>query len=194
MYDLVLICGYMRTGKDALCSSLMGIKRFNWRIYSKGERLYPNSDYKRFAFADKLKKEAAFVYSIPVDIKDKDYPGFQVNGKKCSARDLYIEWAKHRKNTDSNYWCKDILKQSKCIVSDWRFLNELDFITIRFSNIATVRVFRKDVPIPPLSAATEHELDKELTDFLVVPDDDLEFISVIKHFPQYNGYFLTGYL
>lgn len=189
-----MICGYMRTGKDVLCSSLRGVKQFNWRVYSKGQNLYPSSGYKRFAFADKLKQEVAFVYSIPVEVKDKDYPEFQVDGKMCSARDLYIKWAKYRKNKDPNYWCKDILKQSNCIVSDWRFLNELDFITEKFSNIATVRVFRKDVPIPHLSVISEHELDKELTDFLVVPDDDSEFASALKCFPQYNEYFLTGHL
>lgn len=189
MFDLVMICGYRRTGKDILCFNLREKREFRWRIYSKGLELIPDKNYKRFAFADKLKEEVALIYNIPINIADKD----KIQFEDKSARDLYIEHGNYRKTTDPDCWCKQ-LTESNLIVTDWRFINEIDFVKNKFKNVVTARVYRSVVKIPPLNITSEHELDHVLTDFLVVPDDDSEFTFATKHFPQYAGYILSGFL
>lgn len=184
-----MICGYKRTGKDILFSNLIGKGEFKWRVYSRGLKLVPDENYKRFAFADKLKEEVTLVYGIPENIADKDKIQF---GDK-SARNLYIEWANYRKTTDSDYWCKQLVS-SNLIVTDWRFINELDFVKNKFNKIVTVRVYRSIIPIPSKEIKSEHELDSILTDFLIVCDDDFEFEQAVKYFPQYFEYTLSGYL
>src|SRR3990167_4086920 len=99
MHQVIMICGYMRTGKDEFYKNLIGQGKYKWRIYSKGQTLKLKQNYKRFAFADKLKEEVSSVFGISLDVKDKDKKQFEVSGEIVSARDLDVRWAAERKST-----------------------------------------------------------------------------------------------
>ena len=209
---MLLICGYRRTGKDVLFNNLIGKGEFKFRVYSNKSGLVVNPDGKRFAFADKLKEEVVLKYNIPIDIIDKDV--IQFDNK--SFRDLCIEHANYTKTLDPNYWCKYLTEITQvissethtslteitcvissnpnCIITDWRFICELDYVKNNFENFSTVRVFRSSVSIPSIDVISEHELDTILTDFLVVSDDDLEFDAAIKCFPQYQNYYFINFI
>jgi hypothetical protein len=65
-----------------------------------------------------------------------------------------------------------------------------------FKNIITIRVFRKEVDIPPFAPKgmedSEHDLDAYQTTFLFVRDD-LDFEEACKIFPQYKNYVRVSY-
>lgn len=200
-----LLCGYRRTGKDTLFNRLIAIDDRPWRGYQ-----HPNSiradpfaetksgPFTRVAFADALKREAREVYGIPnLDSMDKD--GAELihyqTGAKVSPRDIYIEWGQIRRDQDPEYWCKrafqEALPGSKIIVTDWRFSNEGLVTRTLFPNALSVRVYRASVPEPPMDIASEHDLDGETTDLLMVPTVE-DFEAARKRFPQYAEYVFTG--
>lgn len=204
----ILVCGYRRTGKDALAAIMSGQHipaRFKWRIYARDKTLKLERDLscKRIAFADELKAEASAVYSIPLGVPDeqKDIKQFIHYKTKweVSARDIYIEWGNIRRNEDIDYWCRaafeSIDESDICIVTDWRFPNEKEYTFRTFKDTVTVRVYRSDVPEPDANIESEHKLDDFQTDFLLIRDDfPGEFERTCSKFPQYKDYIPTGVL
>lgn len=203
-----LICGYRRTGKDVLFNILSGMEapeRFQWRIYKQNEHkdLVKRNNYIRSGFADKLKQEASEQYNIPLIIPDaeKDIKQFKhyKTGQLVSARDIYIEWGSYRRSQNINYWCQaafdNITKDSDdiCIVTDWRFKNEVQYVLDAFNNVTTVRLYRSDVQVPDINIASEHELDNYQTDLLLIRDNvEDEFQKAVTLFPQYKDYIPYG--
>lgn len=207
---VTLICGYRRTGKDRLYDILVNkpCDRFKWRIY-KSPSSYNHTfnqfpKYKHISFASELKQEAAIEYGIPAiisddekDIKQFDHP---TSNMKVSARDIYIEWGSVRRAQDINYWCNKALKQvphdpdMNCVITDWRFTNEIECAIKMVPKVVSVRVYRSDVPVPPMDVQSEHELDKYKTDFLLVCDNnhEEEFKRAVEIFPQYSNYLPEG--
>jgi hypothetical protein len=204
---IIMVCGYRRTGKDSLYGTLSGAKNAQrWRIYRNPNNVKPsfpprhNTKCVRVAFADKLKEECQTYYQLPLDIKDeeKDTKRY-IHPATCqsiSARDIYIEWAAVRRNEDPEYWCKQVLSGATfphiCyIITDWRYNNEVDYVTHGRNDVVTVRVFRTAVPIPSTSVTSEHELDQYRTDVLLIGMDD-DFAHALVQFPQYEDYVYCG--
>lgn len=206
---ITLVCGYRRTGKDKLYNILTNDleARFKWRIYKSPTCSSPEFNkfqkYKRIGFADTLKHEAHTEYGIPEHINDdeKDIKQFEhyKSHNIVSARDIYIELGALRRLEDKEYWCRTALTQvpndinTNCIITDWRYKNEIQYAAEIFPHITTVRVYRSEVPEPHISIQSEHELDDYKTDFLLLCESDHvnEFNKAVKRFPQYNGYVLS---
>jgi hypothetical protein len=207
---ILLVCGYRRTGKDSLCNILAGETvhaRFAWRIYKHPDKLdFPRDKGTRFCrtgFADTLKKEASVEYGIPLVISDSDKDVKQFThhqtGAIVSARDIYIEWGAIRRSQDPDYWCKvafDAIEDTTstvCVVTDWRFPNEAEYVIRNFSEVVSARVYRSEVPEPPSNIESEHALDNYSTDFLLIQDGlEEEFEKAVKRFPQYCNYVPCG--
>ncbi len=198
-----LICGYRKTGKDGLYSILTGStleERFQWRVYRNGSSSDLKSEqYIRISFADRLKVEASSIYNIPEIISDEDKDIKQFihykTGELVSARDIYIEHGTYRRNQDIDYWCKkacesiDNSSETLYLVTDWRFNNEVEYMSKFSQNLFTMRLYRSDVPEPDIHIASEHNLDNYQTDLLLLPDNyPDEFQKAIKRFPQYTLY------
>lgn len=197
--------------------------KFKWIIYKHPNNLkdFTSNDekfkYIRTAFADALKQESSDEYKIPTTISDseKDLEQFihYKTGKNVSARDIYIEWGKIRRSQDLDYWCKAAFTSSNIsskeemetsqhvsntelyayFVTDWRFTNEANYVLNNFNNVITVRVYRSNVPVPPIDVDSEHNLDNYRADFLLIPDGvEGEFEKAIKIFPQYTDYIPSG--
>jgi len=193
MHDIILICGYKRTGKDTLYENLTLNGQYNWSVYRNSQKeLKLDKNYSRFSFADELKKEVSKIYGIPFQVDDKDLKQYKrVDGKIASARDLYIEWGTIKRKQDPYYWCK-FIKKDKCIITDWRYPNELEYVA-NGSDTSTVRVFRSSVPVPDQTIESEHSLDKFTTDFLVLDNCD-DLAKVQSLFPQYKDYTFYTYI
>jgi len=210
---IIMLCGYKRTGKDILFKKISLNKEktknlFSWKVYKDknldNEFIKKETFYKRIAFADNLKEEASIIYGIPHNIKDsqkdiKKYTHLKTQ-KLISARDIYIEWGTYRILDDPYYWCRsastniDPCKTITNIFTDWRYIDEFNYLNYNFNNISTWRLFRSDVPYPDISISSEHNLDNFKTDYLLVRKDlDYEFQKAILLFPQYKNYvhFLT---
>ena len=108
-------------------------------------------------------------------------------------RDFYIEHAMNTRNVDPEYWCKKVYESVKNIesskdicITDWRFLNERIYFE-GFGASITYRVFRQEANNNNIEDFTEHSLDHEITDFLVV--GSLDDIKIAKQkFPVYKDY------
>lgn len=204
----VLLCGYRWSGKDTIFNVLADKSmsgRFVWRIYKHPSRLDQtlecddsnSTQYHRIAFADTLKQEAGIEYGIPRMIPDseKDIKQFKhyKTGKSVSARDIYCEWGAIKRCQDPDYWCKMAFKSVPidndicCIVTDWRFRNEEQFVTRSLTNVVTARVYRSEVTEPDINISSEHDLDDYQTSLLLAPDDQ-DFDRAVNRFPQYRDY------
>ncbi len=200
---VLLLCGYKTTGKDSIFIKITQNVGYQWRVYSSCDvNLKEFSNASRLAFADLLKHEVSCQYNIPSYIPDseKEKKQFVHDGVLVSARDLYIKWANIKRDEDIDYWVKkaydNVDEEQNIIVTDLRQHNELNYThhSKLFNNITTMRLFRSEVPIPPLNISSEHQLDDLVTDIICIPeqyDDELnarEFELCIQQFPQYNNY------
>lgn len=195
----------------ALGGSLVNLNNpgASWIVYKNPNiqhslSTYPDSNIKyiRTAFADALKQEVSEQYNIPINISDSDKDNKQFThyktGELVSARDTYIEWGQIRRSQNLNYWCAAAFKpipnepNINCVVTDWRFPNELSYTKSHCNRVITARVYRSAVPEPPMSEISEHSLDSYATDFLLVIDG--EFDLAVARFPQYSGYVMCEYL
>lgn len=184
--QIYLVCGYKRTGKDTLVKMFNTRSEFKWLIYSNS--LSNNlviRNVTRVAFADKLREEVNKSLNI---IEEFDYDTFKEivvqDGK--TYRDILIEHAAYRRNQDPDYWVKQINIVGESMITDWRYPNELLYLS-KHCKAITIRLFRSEVPIPPSDVISEHQLDNTVTDFLLVPNEE-DFEKACKIFPQYQNY------
>jgi hypothetical protein len=200
--NIILLCGYRRTGKDSFYQKLTNNDiPYVWHIYqdlNKNPDFPKNVEYIRTAFADALKIETSQIYGISSNDDNKDVKNIihYKTSELVSKRDIFIEWASVRRLEDPNYWCKAAFINLDYIdkwivVTDWRFTNEEIYVKEISSNVITCRLFRSDVAEPDKEIISEHELDNTITDFLFLSSED-EFPDFIKKFPQYKNYTKTG--
>lgn len=196
-WGVVLICGYKRSGKDTL------YQRFpDWdyvSLYTRdGGPLPWLRDFEpkppRMGFADALQKQTLELLKLPAayDFELKDTTIVHGRSVREHMKDIARE---HRGRCDTYY--ADIVRDAVgkaaaplVIATDWRYKTERAQLEKAGYCVPTVRVFRKDVPIPPASDSSEHQLDTETTDVLVLPalHTDQEWSACIAQFPQYSSY------
>ena len=183
-----LVCGYKRTGKDTLVKMFNNEEKFDWVVYSAGNHL-DVVPVVRVGFADKLRQEVNQVLNIREDMDYDTFKEVVVRDDK-TYRDILIEYAAYRRDQDVDYWVKQSLDKfipyKNYMVTDWRYPNEVEFLQKR-GFVTTIRVFRSEVPIPGKDVISEHSLDNECTDFLLISPQD-NFEEVCKLFPQYKNY------
>lgn len=198
-----LICGYRGSGKDSLYKWFCGDRTHEWRrlIYKTipTELLIDGINTVRIGFADSLKAEVLKLLGLPIFNHEmyKDKPLSEIENivrthicqpidKNQSLRDVYISYGTEKRRQDPEFWCQRLFERvadedSVCI-TDWRYPNEMEFFKDK-GEVITIRVFRKDVPIPP--EPVEHQLDGFKTDLVFIPPSDEEFEAFLRRFPQY---------
>jgi hypothetical protein len=161
----------------------------------------------RMAMADMVKEEINEYFKISFKTKEceelaKDNLNFYDEETKVyrSLRSYYIEHAMKMRAINPDHWCnraymKMLLDEESdfdvdYVITDWRFKNEKIFFDKNAyspSNCITYRIFRKETDDENFFDESEHSLDNELTDFLVVgSESDIEFAK--KKFTQYHDY------
>jgi hypothetical protein len=160
------------------------------------------------SFAAIVKKEVQDYFQISFkkqeveDICKDNLQFFDDEQKRLrTLREYYIEHAMKMRQMDPDHWVKATEKHIFCrhrdsreqfMITDWRFPNERIYFEKNFSSI-TYRIFRDEADDENFFDATEHSLDNEITDFLVVGSlEDVEKAKV--KFPQYKDYVLTQVL
>lgn len=200
--DIIMVCGYKKTGKDTLYRRLCGdTSGWRWEVFSSGS-YWPLIDTpERRAFATALREEVYQWAGVPVDLPDSEKDVKQYTHpdtrEDVSARDLLITHGKYRRQQDIDYWCISAFPsdvESDIVVTDWRFPNELEWCTNNLHvNLYTARMFRADVDVPAYTIESEHALDDTLTDFLLLREGSIiDYRVAMRLFPEYRGYTPTG--
>lgn len=191
MKNILLLAGYRRSGKDRFFQTLNQNNDSKFYIFSQS-RDFPSLSWKRFSFADPLKKECFSLYGIPTGDESKDKPLNvieQVIFDCATPRDFWIRYGAQKTKEDSTYFAQNILKclDKNICVTDWRKKVELEFVqNLEDLNIYTARVFSKNF-IPDEKEIIEHELDDVKTDFLILRNlEDFDFAK--SKFSFYKNY------
>jgi len=219
------LIAYLRTGKDTFIQELQANKLNlsgspedrKWAVYALPETdflpffhlMMTKFQKRRFAFADALK-----IYTHnKLGLKDcpahafenvKDTALFPMGSELKTMRDYYKQYAQEARSKNPLTWVEIVLQQIEQehksenfidVISDWRFPNEL---IPRTNPVSTIRLFRKDVPIPLKASSgqeeTEHALDHFQTDYLLVPPGQEEFQMALQNFPQYKDFVRQYYI
>ena len=194
--NIIMITGFKGSGKDTLNRQLSGTSHipFNWIIYAHPDNTRPFPHHitaRRVAFADILKDEviASLGSILPSDFdRDRDKEMMLSTGK--TFRQHCVDVAMSARAVNVDHWSSRAMAQVKpgesIVITDWRFRNEIRYCA-KFGSVTSIRVFRSSVAVPPSNDKTEHDLDHEITDFLLVTSED-DFNSACSLFPQYSSF------
>ncbi len=162
-----LISGYAGSGKDTTADILTNLL---------GHHLVT-----RNSFAGAVKDEVAKLYDLDRAELDTPHGKARKLSDGLTVRDLIIYHAEttKAKENDPAIWAKRIRAPNTphWILSDWRFLDELLHLRMRFPHAAvnTIRVQRPTVE--PLETATEHELDSFVCQYTIENSGSLLYIA-----------------
>lgn len=112
---IIGFAGYARAGKDT-CADF--VKEMFPKVYS------------RSAFANRLKYECSLMLSMVSD----DFPNLFDDEDKVKYRDFLVFWGRYRRKMQPDYWIEHLEDEnhnkvnSMTIISDVRYLNEIDWI------------------------------------------------------------------
>jgi hypothetical protein len=156
----------------------------------------------RIAMASIVKEEIHAYFQIKFKSKEleelaKDNLLFfdEEKAKYKTLREYYIEHAMKMRYMDCDHWCKSAWlyllmngdeDDNDIIITDWRFPNEKIFFQNK-GDALTYRIFREEADDENFFDSSEHSLDSESTDFLVVGKKS-DVIKAKAKFPQYEGY------
>lgn len=150
---IILIKGFSHSGKDFV-----------------GNILCEEYGYKRFAFADSLKKLVADKYKCDVNILHSQKGKLETcydDYLKRTYRQILIDEAREMRNVNPDVFvihcCEEIRKiasNSKIVITDWRYENELAVLKYTFPNakIHTIHLIRKGQTESPVSDVSEYQL------------------------------------
>jgi hypothetical protein len=177
--QLLLFSGWSGVGKDAAAALL--VEEFG---------------YHRLAFADALKEDCAnqtglplrvfhsYAKDIPLTTSQPLYP----NAK--TPREILIKHAALARRMDNEAFARIVgdriegphFGKPLFVISDWRFLCELDHLRSRFP-AATIRTVRMERPgCTPSAEPSEHELDHLIFDHTIANIGTISDLrEVLKH-------------
>ncbi len=160
------ISGKARSGKDRFCKELLKVLGDGWH---------------REALADRVKLEWAgenhpTVYAEKGSIETLEWANNQKNDP--GVREQWIKKGMARREVDPGYWLKKLPCLPNAIVTDCRFLNEVDFLKERgffMVRIEATEATRLARGCGNLDDASECELDDSGTkwDLVVYNDGDI---------------------
>ena len=211
MNHLVLVAGYIGMGKDYLFDMMVeGKLDSTYSIWSRDQStevgvLASSQPFNRCKFALQLKRDVIEYLGITINqldqLKDTPLRPQHCNYQWCHIsppinplyRHILIDRGNYMRSIDPDYWLKamigDLRSDHINVITDWRFLNEVNLghYIDGAKSITTVRVHRANIPIPPLTLGSEHELDDYRTDLLVLNRDDhpMNHVGVFSWMTEY---------
>lgn len=159
MRYIILVSGFSKSGKDTFSDFLV------------------KHNYTKYAFADELKSYISEKYNIDYKLtltQEGKNTKFNILNENVSIRDILIFEADNFRKINPDYYAIKVSEKIKMfdkikdyrgeltsgiVISDFRYLNEYNFIKNEFKNfkIITVRINRHDTS--PVNSETEHYLD-----------------------------------
>lgn len=182
--NIILLRGFSHSGKDFV-----------------GETLCTKYGYKRFAFADSLKKMVAQEFGCPIEQLHSQSGKLQVCPSDSAARtfrQILIDEAFRLRNINPGVFvehcCKDIIESDSklVVITDWRYPNEIDIITKTFPNaiVTPVHILRNGQDKSPVDDISEYQLQDRCTDYQIINNMDdtiydeiaqlIEFIELLN--------------
>lgn len=140
---VIMLSGYLQSGKDAVGKRLCGMHGFT-----------------RLAFADMLKDEVSALYSLKrADMDTQEGKDTPIDDKH-TVRSILIKHGCMRRKRNENYWVDAVLAKigshKRVVITDWRFPNEYN----RISDHAVVSSWRVERwEKPPIQDESETALD-----------------------------------
>jgi hypothetical protein len=164
--SIILLRGFSHSGKDFV-----------------GQILCNEFDYKRFAFADSLKKMVAKDFNCPVEQLHSQEGKLQIcesDSLKRTYRQILIDEALRLRNLDAGVFvkhcCNEIIGANpeatpdRIVITDWRYPNEIKIIQEFFPryNITPVHIIREGQTESPVNDISEHQLDNRTDDYRLI--------------------------
>jgi len=174
--SIILLRGYSQSGKDFI-----------------GEILCNNYGYKRFAFADSLKKMVQQEFKCSwEDLHTQDGKLKICNDDylKRTYRQILIDEAIRLRNIDSDVFgkhcCSEIngFKETldKIVITDWRYPNETTIMEESFPGytITPVHIIRQGQHISPVNDISEYQLNDRNSDYQLINNMDNTIYNELK--------------
>jgi hypothetical protein len=164
--SIILLRGFSHSGKDFI-----------------GQILCEKYDYKRFAFADSLKKMVQLEFNCKWEHLHTQEGKLQIcesDSFKRTYRQILIDEALRLRNIDSGVFAKHCCSEiiglnpeedtpERIVITDWRYPNEIAILESLFSDykIIPVLIERINQSESPVNDISEHQLDSRQNDYVL---------------------------
>lgn len=184
--SLILLRGFSHSGKDFV-----------------GSILCNDYGYKRYAFADSLKKLVAKEFECEVEHLHSQEGKSQIclkDKEKRTFRQILIDEALRLRDIDPGIFAKECCKEiynlnpeetpKNIVITDWRYPNEIEIIKNMFPthNVIPVLVKRVGQDKSPINDISEYHLINRESDYIInnlmnetIYDEIKKFINIIKN-------------
>jgi hypothetical protein len=163
--SIILLRGFSHSGKDFI-----------------GQILCEKYDYKRFAFADSLKKIVSKDFGCSLEQLHSQEGKIQIcenDPLKRTYRQILIDEALRLRNIDINtfvkHCCNEIIGPNpeqtpeRIVITDWRYPNEITVLEQAFPKykVIPVHIQRINQTTSPVNDISEHQLDMRTNDYVI---------------------------
>ena len=164
--SIIILRGFSHSGKDFI-----------------GQILCNHYDYKRFAFADSLKKMVSKEFNCPLEMLHSQEGKLQVcetDLLKRTYRQILIDEALRLRNMDAGVFakhcCNEIIGPNpeetpdKIVITDWRYPNEITILEDAFPGykVIPVHIIRQGQLQSPVNDISEYQLDNRDNDYQII--------------------------
>jgi hypothetical protein len=164
--SIILLRGFSHSGKDYI-----------------GQILCNEYGYKRFAFADSLKKMVAKEFNCPLDKLHSQEGKLQIcenDSLKRTYRQILIDEALRLRNIYAGVFAKHCCTEingmnpeeipNRIVITDWRYPNEIEILEQAFPGykITPVHIIRDGQVKSPVDDISEHQLDNRYSDYQLI--------------------------
>jgi hypothetical protein len=166
--SIIVLRGFSNSGKDYV-----------------GRILCDKYNYKRFAFADSLKKIVAKDFNCTLKqlhTQEGKLEVCQTDSNKRTYRQILIDEALRLRNIDTSVFakhcCQEIyeldLVPNKIVITDWRYPNELQIIIDMFPEytVTPVHIVRQGQLESPVDDISEYHLLNRTHDYTIINNMD----------------------
>lgn len=177
--SIILLRGFSQSGKDYI-----------------GQILCDNYDYKRFAFADSLKKIVRKEFRCTWEQLHTQEGKQQIchnDALKRTFRQILIDEALRLRNVDINtfvnHCCNEIIGLNpeqipdKIVITDWRYPNEIAVLEQTFPRykIIPVHIQRINQNKSPVNDISEYQLDMRTNDYIINNNMDESIYNQVEN-------------
>jgi hypothetical protein len=160
---IILLRGYSQSGKDFV-----------------GKILCDQYEFKRFAFADSLKKIVAKNFQCELEQLHSQVGKLEIcpsDSRGRTYRQILIDEAFRLREMDAGvfakFCCQDILSDGppeRIVITDWRYPNERDIIArlLPAYTVTTVHIQRMGQDKSPVNDISEYHLADRINDYKII--------------------------
>jgi hypothetical protein len=166
--SIIVLRGFSNSGKDYV-----------------GQILCDKYNYKRFAFADSLKKIVAKDFNCVLEqfhTQEGKLEICQTDSSKRTYRQILIDEALRLRKIDTGifakYCCQEIcgldLQPNNIVITDWRYPNELQILRSMFPEytVTPIHIVRNGQLQSPVDDISEYHLLNRVSDYTIINNMD----------------------